>query len=179
MKIRYENSLEDLVAFNRYHCDHSPTLRQMKWLLIWAFPLCILLVAVPLTLLAGALEMSAAAAAIAALYALVMPGVFRRSVDWQTRKLYSEGANKGVLGEHELELTGDDLIERTPYGEQRMQLQAIERVATAGGYTFIYLSAIMAFVVPQDAVLDGDYEAFVERIKQRTAARYAEPDAPV
>lgn len=170
VKITYENSLEDLVAFNRYHFAHSPTARRSRSFLLWLSPLCILLFLVPLALAERSLGLMAIALISATLCALVAPWILRTSMERQVRKLYSEGANKGTIGKHELELTEDELIERTSYGEQRTRLQAFERVITTSGYTFIYVSALMAHVIPQNAVLDGDYNCFVERIKQRLAA---------
>jgi hypothetical protein len=175
MKIRYENSLADLVAFNRYHCEHSPTVRRTRGRVTWVLPFCILIFVVPLSLMERAPGLLAAGATFATLYALIAPEFFRRSIDRQARKLYSEGVNKSTLGEHELELTEGDLIERTLYGEQRTRLQAIERVVTDNGYSFVYLSAVMAHVIPHDAVLEGDYEVFIERIKQKTDETAAEP----
>jgi hypothetical protein len=179
MKIRFENSLEDLVAFNRYHFDHSPIVRRIRILLLWLVPLCLFVISVPVALLMeGGLERwvaLAAGATFAALWASLAPGFIRRSVEDQMRKRYGAGSNEEVLGEHELELTESDLILKTQSGEQRTQLQAIESVVTEGGYTFIYLNALMAHVIPQQSVLDGNYEAFVERMKQRTAEKHAEP----
>jgi hypothetical protein len=72
-----------------------------------------------------------------------------------------------VLGPHELELVGQELVERTPISESRTRLQAFERVVTEGGYTFVYLSAVTAHVIPHAAVRDGDPEAFVHALTQR------------
>ena len=165
VKILYENNLEDLVAFSRYHFDHSPTLRRTKMVLLWVLPLCILLVFVFLALLEGSLGMAVAGVTLAGLFALVVPWHYRFSYERQVRKRYSEGSNKGMFCEHELEVTERDLIERTPFGEQRVRLQSIEKVITHDGYTFIFVSAMSGHVIPQDAVLDGDYEAFVYRMK--------------
>lgn len=170
MKIRYENNLEDLVAFNRYHFDHSPSVWRTRILLFLVIPVCILLyVVVSALLMDGLLEVIAGWVVIAVLLAFVGPWGFRSLNDRQVRKLYGEGTNKGAFGERELELTEDDLIERTLYGEQRTRLRAIEKVVMDGGYAFIYLIAVMAHVIPRDAVLDGDYEAFVERVKRGAA----------
>jgi hypothetical protein len=91
--------------------------------------------------------------------------------------MFKEGANKTILGPHELELTESDLIERTPFGESRVRFQAIERVASEGSHTFIYLSAVSANVIPHHAVSEGDREAFVAALQAKLTAMPQEVSA--
>jgi hypothetical protein len=60
---------------------------------------------------------------------------------------------------------------RTAFGESRTRLEAVERVVSDGDYTFIYISPVMAHVIPHAAVSEGNLEAFAEAIKERTAPR--------
>ena len=60
---------------------------------------------------------------------------------------------------------------RIRFSESRTRLEIIERIASDGEYTFIYVSAVMAYVVPHDAVSEGGPEAFSEAIKERIGPR--------
>jgi hypothetical protein len=167
MKIRYENTLEDLVAFNRYHCHNSPAARRERAINLWGgIALGLAGTAVvsavlkePYTLLGGLCA--------SALWLLVA----RYYSDWWTdrraRKQYGEGENKGVLGTHELELTPDSLIEKTQYGGTVTALEAIEKLDSSDRYTFIYVSAVSGYVIPHDAVSEGSHEAFVAELRRR------------
>jgi hypothetical protein len=163
VKIRYENSIEDLVVFNRYHWDHSSRSRRTKLVLLSVPPLLVLLPAV-----GGALWVQipwpyvvGATVVLVVLYLLVAPGAFNRALERQVRRMYGRGANAAILGEHELELTETNLIERTPEEESLLELSAIERVASTPTHTLIYLNRSQAHVIPRDAVLEGDYDEFV------------------
>jgi hypothetical protein len=170
MRIRYENSIEDLVAFNRYHCNHSPTVRRAR-LLAMCFWMAVALGAGAAVALIAKEPVVGAAGVIGAVVGLLLtPGAFRRQTDRAVRRLLKEGANKAVLGSHELELVGDELVERTPFGETRMRIEAVERVVSDGGYTFIYVSAVGAHVIPHSAVSEGDPAAFVKTLRQRMFA---------
>src|SRR4051794_2871709 len=157
-------TLDDLIAFNRYHFENSPTLRRVKARITWLVP-AILLVATVLYLFQGEYELLILPLGCAILWALLTPAVFRWSIDRSARRLYGEGSNKGMVGPHELELTADSLEESTPYGQQRAALKSIERVASSDKYSFIYLNAVMAHVVPHDAVQEGDAKAFIDAVK--------------
>jgi len=92
------------------------------------------------------------------------------------RRLYAGGTNRGLAGPHDLELIGDELIERDPLGESRVKLQLIERVVTDKGYTFIYLSAVSAYIIPHAAVMEGDLAAFLKALKDQLPLGETQPD---
>lgn len=175
MKIYYDTTLEDLVAFNRYHCDHSPSARRTMTLLKWSLPLLLVL-----ALGCVAFEDGSIAGLVAAVIGLVLfgglwlflwPSYFRWSIDRHARRLYSEGANKGVIGPHELELIEDSLVERNPFGESSARLCVIEKIVTTEDFTFIYTSAMGAHVIPHETVDKGELRAFIDALEQRLAAK--------
>ena len=170
MLIRYENTLEDMVAFNRYHIAHSPNARRATWALRFAVAFAALVPSVT----DGLTKDDPGALPIGVVLAVVGVALAPRLVRWlslcSVRRMYAAGANRGVVGAHELELVGDELIERNPVGESRMKLQTVERVASDGGYTFVYVGAVMAHVIPHATVSEGDPEAFAEALKHRLAA---------
>lgn len=174
MIIRYENNIEDLVTWSRYYCDHSPIVRRARMRTMWTVPILFSLVCVftPM-LLELSIEEKVGGGILAVLFSAYWPWVYsrayRRAIDRQIRKLYLEGSSSGILCEHELELTDDFLIERSPNGETRSKLQSIHKVITDGDYTYIYINSFSAHVVPQDGVSYGKYEAFIKRIRQVTA----------
>jgi len=78
-----------------------------------------------------------------------------------------QGSNKGLVGPHELKFIGDELIARNPFSESKIALRLVERVVTDNGYTFIYVSAVSAYIVPHEAVMEGDLAAFLKALKDR------------
>ena len=103
--------------------------------------------------------------AIAFLY--VYPTSFRRQMDRRVRRLFKEGANKGLAGAHELELIGRELLVKSALSESRLRLEIVEQVVSDGDYTFIYISATMAYVIPHDKVLQGDPLKFADAVRER------------
>jgi hypothetical protein len=176
MRIRYRVAIEDVLAFQHYHCDHSPAVRQQRRVLIWGVPLVtflllgliMLLPTRPLFTFDAELPVVAcvAAATLCVLWIVLAPGMLRKGMERNVRRLYGEGANLGTLGPHELEVTDTHLIERNPYGESHRVFQALEKVAFADGYAFIYVSAVSAHIVPGDAIEEGHFQAFLEMLER-------------
>jgi hypothetical protein len=153
MIVRYRTTLEDLVAFNRYHCAHSPAVKKTKFT-------CMILVSA--LLIAGSLFIApteevarpvivAVAIVFAGLFSVVFNYMFTASMDRQARRLYNEGTNKGTLGQHELEIDDNGLVERTEVNETRQSWHGVERIAETDERAFIYVSSMMA-VPPQNLV---------------------------
>jgi len=170
MRIGYENTIEDLVAFTHYHSAHSPSVRRAIFR-NQCYTAVAFSVILGLAAFGGAAEREpvtlAGFAVLIAAYIIVTPRVVRWRTARQARRLYAESANKGVVGPHELELIGDELIERTPANELRTKLRSVERVVTDNGYTFIYLSVLSAHVIPHEAVMEGDLAVFLKALKDR------------
>lgn len=174
MRIRYDVTLDDVVALNHHHIRHSPFVRRrmtfLRWLLpgvLLAYFLAVATVRSPTP--AMAVWMPAGWVAVSVVWMLVFPRLMRWKSARQVRQLYAEGKNQGMVGPHELELTGDELIHRSSVSESRLRCSAIERVDTDGGYTFLYVSATSAHIIPHAAVTEGDPEAFADAVRQKLA----------
>jgi hypothetical protein len=167
MRIRYEVTFDDLVAFHQYHFDHSPAVRRQRLRSQWL----IAVVSFAISLVAAVVLRDwiwmpgGILGAIGG--ALSVPFFHRRRIEQDVHRLYGEGENKGLFGEQELELTENELIARNSLIESRGTFRRIERVASNGKHTFIYTSAIMAYVIRHAGVVEGDLEAFLAALEQR------------
>jgi hypothetical protein len=179
MRLRYENTANDFVAFNAFHLAQSPSYKRSIAIYTCVFGLAtglavfFLAKSTSLEIVKSLPEESkilvAAVQAIlvVAIYALLLPRVLRRSTMRQARKLLAEGQNKLFLCEHRVEITDDGLVTWSPYGESRVRWEAVERVQRTEPHTFLYVSAVAAFIIPHDRILEGDCEAFVAEIQRR------------
>lgn len=170
MKLHYRLTLEDVVAFNRYHFAHSPLMKRNRMLGILVHIMVLLMVGI-----IGSILLQEALILIPALILLALSVFLHvprqiRHFDKQVRKFYQEGSNKSLLGDKELELTETTLIETTTFGETRKNLYAIEKVVATDEYAFIYVSAVGAHIIPRAAVSKGDFDAFLATLQDRVLA---------
>lgn len=176
MKLRYVVAVNDLVALTRYHQEHSPAVQRaivrLNWRIAIMWFVFVVLASCGLTapgrsgmLLAGA----ALGATLGGISLALFPALHRQDLDRHARRMYREGANNILIGPQELELTDGTVIYRNQFVESRAKLSAVERVVSDAGYTFIYLGAMSAYVIPHAAVTAGDPEVFSAALRQKLA----------
>ena len=177
MLIKYDVTIEDLVAFNRYHCAHSPTVKKSKRTFVIYLPALLVFIAafVSPTEEVSRSVLVAITVVIAGALSIFFNYSLTSALDRQARRLYKEGESKGLLGQHEVEIDNNGFVERTEVNETRQLWQGVEKIVETNEYAFIYISSMLAHVIPKLSITAGDPEAFIARAKQLWLA--ADPDA--
>jgi YcxB-like protein len=171
LTIKYENTIDDLVAFQMYHCENSPYLKRQHLWFRWGTLGAALVIGALVWILMDSLDMALLFFLFGIIFIFVYPRSIRRSFKKQAKRMGSEGSNKGILGPHEIEVSDQGLTERTAYGEQHSSWEAIERVGSSDNHAFIYTGPLMAHVIPKASVTDGDFDEFVDELRKRVGER--------
>ena len=79
------------------------------------------------------------------------------------------GSTEGVLGNHELELNEQSLVERTSVNEMRHALSAIDKIEETAEYAFVFISAVQAHIIPKRRVAVDQADQFVSVLRQAVA----------
>jgi hypothetical protein len=176
VKIRYEVTVDDLLAFAFYHSGRSLR-RSRAGAIVWGGVATFGLFALVTALLGrqAALVMLPLAVmpVLFILGTLFMMG-FRPNNARALRRQYEELLPRGATGPHEMELIEDGLVERTPHSEQWMLVRDVQGVSSDGERTFIYTGPASAYVIPHRSVPQGELEAFVEAVRMRLSEGSAE-----
>ncbi len=156
MIVDYENTMEDMVAFNAFHSRNSPAVKRLLWIYR------IVLAAVGCWSSYDIITKDANAEAqrvivtvlvVAALIGLIMllaSGARRLATNWLVRRMYNEGdGSNPLLGKRRLELSESGIVESGGGAEVRVGWQAIDRALETERYFFIYLGAMAAIVIPK------------------------------
>jgi hypothetical protein len=174
MKLVYSLKLEDAVKFNQDHLESIPEMKRKLSIMrnVWAFTPLVAISAIMFVEQATpsktAIVISLVAFCVSTPIYFLQPVFFRWSTSRQLRKIYSEPQNQALLGEHEMEIVGNELVERSGTTENRFQLKSIEKVLTSGDHTYVYTSGAQAHIVPKVRVTEGDYDAFVRKLRKKT-----------
>jgi hypothetical protein len=102
---------------------------------------------------------------LAALWWLLSPWYNKRSSRKFLDRFYSEGRPDRFFGPHYLEIDGDILVAKGPYGESRVPLSSVERFEIGAGHAFVYLDSVRAIVIPRNSVTSGSYSEFLSRLQ--------------
>jgi len=178
MKIRFETTIEQLVAFNRYHHANSPTTTQQRRIVMLLFPGIVIVLAMirtwydlnsdvgdPMIFLADWVTIWIFALVFSVSWIAFAQWNFPRTLEKNVRKLLAEGNNQSVLGWRELELVKNRLIVDTKWMHIRLDLRAIDKIVSDGDYTFVYIASLQAYVIPMNLYPEEEYRAFVAELR--------------
>lgn len=171
MKIKYNLTVDDIIAFNCYHTQHSPGVRRMQRLYTWGVPVVALAASAPLSwsgVWADApIWLGVWSAAYLGIRMLTPPRYFVGKV---VRRMVKEGRNKGMIGPQEMELAEEGILARNASGERKVPWTGVERVVQAAAHTFIYIGSVAALVIPRREVPADRYGQFVDELARRHRA---------
>lgn len=167
MRLRCEITVEDRLAFTVYVYQKSPTMRRTRlWVVIGLGAMIVSESFVASEILRNP-AVHWIGIAWAVLFAAVYPRLHRRNVKYYAARLYAEGQNKGLLGTHVAELRDNSLFDSTEFLERTVFWKGIGRIQSIRGHAFVYLSAVSAHVIPENSVIEGSYQAFVDELQRR------------
>ncbi|MCA9669057.1 MAG: hypothetical protein KC503_25855 [Myxococcales bacterium] len=197
MRIRYTVTVDDMIAFVRYHFATSPEVARITRAVQLLSFLIVFAVCVVLGLIQGrALLWLVLGAVIGVGVAATYPVLFIRLAERTARRMHT--ADPRQFGERELLLEGDALIdrelgppeprgegdegdasERDPGegdegagdadvgGEQKFHVSEVMRLDHTAEHVFIYLADGAPRVIRRSAVSDGDLDWFCETLESR------------
>lgn len=157
MQIQYELNLDDVAAYNWHHSRNSRTAnRRYRLLSAWGILLC-LFIAFTST------EWRASSRIIfsiitSAFWLFVYPVLRRKAVERQARRLYSEGKNRDVIGNHILAIDKDGVTEISDVSESHIAWRGVEKIEENDKYVFLYIGSLIAHIIPKRAFLNKQEE---------------------
>ncbi|MFH1418413.1 MAG: YcxB family protein [Planctomycetota bacterium] len=173
---------EDILAFNVYHCEHSPSIRRRRLLAGAAFTFLFVVLLLLITFDSDepgqmALEIWPFWLGLPIFWVLLLfwsPGrEVRRAVD----KMLNEGRNICLLGPHIVTLTSEAFAESSEFSQSQTRWQAVDRIVVTDEHAFLYLSSMSAIIIPKrDFSAEGAFQAFVLKAREyHMAAADASP----
>lgn len=161
MKLQYELTNQDFVDFNLNFIDTSPVMKRSLLIQRFIFPL--LLVASPATLsdLIGVPFpiLMTVFSALALLWAIFFLKWFKSRIARKSNKLIASGKVPGVIGPHELFIEQGVISDKTSASITRYE--QIEKVIETHTHFFVYVSEVMAYIVPKKVFSSPEeFEAF-------------------
>lgn len=154
MEIKYVLTEEDYVHFNMYHIKNSEAAMKMLNLQRYLTPIFFIIVSILLSQVSEIpLPISLSVfLVIGILWYIYYPKYYERFLVKQVKKMFSEGKNDGLLGEHILTLSEEGLVETTSNGETRASWTSIKNFKEDKDYYFLYNSSISAYIIPKRGI---------------------------
>lgn len=161
MQIKYTNTLEDIVAFNRYHHQKSDTFKKQKNSCLIRMPIVLGLLMIMFFILSQEVQVLIWGTCLIVFYILIFLKAWGTGMDKVCQKVFLEQDTKSVICEHLLEITNDGMHEKTALNEWWGKWAAIQQITVERDMAFIYIGPLQAHIIPRSRVVEGDFDSFV------------------
>ncbi len=164
MKIRYENSMEDMIAFQKHLYTENAGLHRQKRLATVFMPVFLIVMIVLLYLLKGTSEILVWGGIFVLVYVFFIYRAYRSGFAKRVRQIY--GDSKDFFCERQMEISEEGVTVKTAVSETRIIWPGIPKIVSDGDYIFIYtLGMVSAHVISRNGVREGNFDEFVAAAK--------------
>jgi len=169
MTIEYTNTVDDLLAFSRFHFWSSSEVRRSIRVQRLGGAACLMGFFGGLAITGSAPFFIGVGLSTSLVWWLWVPLVLAHDYDRQIAASYESQGSAESESHHRLSVTPEHLEELHAQGESRVRWGAVRRVVGTGNRVYICLSAASAFIIPRDRVRSGDLEEFVAVVREAAA----------
>ena len=158
MEIYYELTEEDYINFNLYHIKNSETAKRALALQRFISPLFFIIISYIYSLISDIpfLPLFITFLIMSFLWVIFYPKYFYGHIARNTKKMIKEGKNDGLIGNHQLKLTEEGLMDTSSNKETKVTWLGITSFQEDDGYFFLYNSSVSSYILPKREIDDVD-----------------------
>jgi hypothetical protein len=171
MRLEYELTKQDYIDFNIYYIKNSDTLKRS--LIIQRYVMAVFFLIIPFAIYRVTdiplWYWLAVFFVVAVLWVIFYPKYFMSATIKRISKLVDEGKNKDMLGKHIITVNEEGIKEESKNGDSRINWDGVEKVAEAENHIFIYISSVMAYIIPKSIFEDDNTrDEFLKLLYKKT-----------
>lgn len=156
MKLEYELTKQDYIDFNIDHMKNSNILKRS--LLMQQYGIAVLYLVMPF-IFANVTDIPlwywlTSFVIAAVLWIIFYPKYFMSASAKRISKMIDAGKNKDMFGKHSLTISEEGINEASENGESKINWSGVEKIIETEGHFFIYISSVMAYIIPKSAFKD-------------------------
>lgn len=165
--LKYTVTIEDLIAFNIYHAKNSPSMLKQWHLYQRKIPAIIFSLFLFQSLIQRNLQALITGTVVAlSIYIFFSLFHYLSLQENNIKQTLIDRNRPGETGEHILELTDTEIIEKTSVHEMKTKTSSLDKVVKLSDYIFIYISSVEAHVIPKSSITEGNLEKFLEELNR-------------
>jgi len=158
MEIHSNLTEEDYIHFNLYHIKNSETGKRALALQRFITPLFFIIISYIYSLISDMpfLPLFITFLVTSILWVIFYPKYFYGLIARNARKMIKEGKNEGLIGNHQLKLTEEGLVDTSLNKETKVTWLGITSFQEDDGYFFLYNSSVSSYILPKREIDDVD-----------------------
>ena len=151
MEKYYNLTEEDYINFNLYHIKNSETGKRALVLQRFLAPLFFIIISYIYSLISVMpfLPLFLTFLVTSILWIIFYPKYFYSLIARNARKMIKEGKNDGLLGNHQLKLTEEGLVDTSSNRETKVTWSGITSFKEDDEYFLLYNSSVSAYILPK------------------------------
>lgn len=169
MKISFELTIDDWMAFQKHYLSTSKQFKKTKILLVMILPI-ILLIFLFFEYFKG--EFNYYTTTVYIIISLFWVFFYLKRFDElslkKTKKMIEEGNNSALLGTHNIEFSDGYFSVKEPGSEYKTNWSAINKIEENEKYIFIYITSVSACIIPKFKI-GNKKEKIAEFIKKKNS----------
>lgn len=168
MKINYNQSVEDIVAFNIYHLNHSQTGKKAMLVQRLLGPIIFFFMFFIANKISDipAWYWGISFSIVGILWVIFYPKSVEKQVEKRVRKMIEEDDNKGLIGDRVLELSEKGIDVTTDYSSVNYSWESVNKIEQDRKYIYIYQSSMSAVMLPKSIFdTEEDMENVIKTIR--------------
>lgn len=148
MDLEYELTKQDYIDFNIYHMTSSVTMKRSLFIQRFIIPIIFLVLPIFLIKITDIplWYWYSVFIILSVLWVVFYKKFLIKSVERRISKILDEGKTTGILGVHHFSFTEEGIVDKTEFSETKYNV--IEKVVESEKHIFIYVSAVMAYIIP-------------------------------
>lgn len=151
MKVNYNLTEQDYINFNLYHLKNSKMGKKSLNMQRFLSPVIFMIVAYVFSTLGGMPLLSTYIVFIitSILWVAFYPKYFYGLITRNVKKMIKEGKNDGLLGDHQLIITDEGIVDTSSNKETKVDWPGIESFKEDNDNFYLYNSSVSAFILPK------------------------------
>lgn len=151
MEINYNLTEEDYINFNLYHIKNSKTGKRALALQRFLTPLFFIMISYIYSVISDMsfLPLFITFLVTSILWVIYYPKYFYRLISRNTKKMIKEGKNDGLLGDHQLKMTDEGLVDISSNKETKVTWSGITSFKEDDNSFYLYNSSVSAYILPK------------------------------
>lgn len=161
MEIKYNLTEEDYVNFNMFHVKNSKVVNRALNMQRFLTPIIFIIASIVFSKVGGMPfpGVFITFLVVSIVWMIFYPKYFYSHIIRNTKKMIKEGKNDGLLGEHQMILSEEGIIDSTSNGETKVSWSGIQTLSEDNYNIYLYNSSVSAYILPKRELDD------VEKLK--------------
>ncbi len=167
MKISYECSIKDISAYGKLIYEKSPTVKEhFKKTYYFSVPMLIVFGAA-INYFESDSKLFYAWIVLGIAWLIYLPFFHKKKYLKKVIQSFEDERYANLFGTHELTIEENSLIDKIEAGQNKTDISKIEHIEVIKEYAFIFVDSAMAYLIPRNKIINGNYHDFIYEIKNK------------